>query len=179
MDQLFAAKDKENVNAAISFFEKAIEIDPDFALAHAQLALAYDSTALFIEPDQPEWVEKAKQEIARAEAIDPMIADSHLASQLLLWSAYEGYQNEAAVRELLLAQKLDPNVGHPSLAVMYAHMGLVDAAVHELDVARQVDPTSELVKNGSVLIWWLSQDWDRWSEACHSLFDNDNCRRRA
>ena len=100
---------------------------------------------------------QGQAEIARAEAIDPMIADSHLASQLLLWSAYEGYQNEAAVRELLLAQKLDPNAGRPPLAVMYGHMGLMDLALRELEAARQVDPTSELVKNGFVLIWSLAR----------------------
>src|SRR4030095_9172088 len=37
-------------NVTIDFFKKAIEADRNFALAHAQLALAYATMAVFVEP---------------------------------------------------------------------------------------------------------------------------------
>src|SRR5207249_6248893 len=41
---------KPQMETTIDFFKKASEADPNYALAHAQLAFAYAWTALFIEP---------------------------------------------------------------------------------------------------------------------------------
>jgi serine/threonine protein kinase len=67
------------VPIAIDFFEKAIEADPNFALAHAQLASAYATRGVYLEPTQPAWVEHAKEEIKRAQDLDPELAETHLA----------------------------------------------------------------------------------------------------
>jgi adenylate cyclase len=69
------------MNSVISLYKKAIEADPDFALAHAQLAYAYAyaHVAVFLEPTQPAWVEHAKEEINRAQELDPQLAETHLA----------------------------------------------------------------------------------------------------
>ncbi len=56
------------LDSTISYYKKAIEADPNFALAHAQLAYAYAVLAVFIEPTQPAWVAHAKEEIDRAQA---------------------------------------------------------------------------------------------------------------
>ena len=42
------------------------------ALAHAQLAYTYATTAVFFEPTEPVWAERAKEEINRAQALDPI-----------------------------------------------------------------------------------------------------------
>jgi len=78
----------------------AIEADPNFALAHAQLASAYAWTAIIIEPTEPVWAERAKEAINGAQTLDSQLAETHLARYLLLSSRYEGYQNETAVRAL-------------------------------------------------------------------------------
>src|SRR6266478_5440758 len=89
------------MQTTIDFFKKAIEADPNYALAHAQLAFAYVWTALFIQPAEPKWAELAREEIKRSQELGPKLAETHLANALLLWSAYESYKNDAAVRELL------------------------------------------------------------------------------
>jgi len=43
-------------------------------LAHAQLANVYAWTANFIEPDEEVWVERAKEEVNQAQALDPQLA---------------------------------------------------------------------------------------------------------
>ena len=70
---------KPQMEATIDLFKKAIEADPNFALAHAQLAYAYAWTAIIIEPTEPVWAERAKEEINRAQALDPQLAETHLA----------------------------------------------------------------------------------------------------
>ena len=96
------------------------------------LAYAYATMAVFLEPTQPAWVERAKEEIDRAQDLDPQLAETHLARFQLLYSEFEGYQAEAAAREALLANQLNPNVGHAELAYMYNHLGLEDLAAREL-----------------------------------------------
>jgi len=141
----WSIEDKPQLEATIALFKQAISADPQYALAHAQLAYAYAWMAIFIELD-PVWVEYARQEMRQAEALDSQLAETHVARHLILWSAYEGYQTEAAIHELLLAQQLNPSIGHLELGVIYWHNGLEDQASRELQRALEIDPTSEKVK---------------------------------
>ena len=166
-------RDKPQMEAAIDFFKQAIEADRNFALAHAQLAFAYAAKAIFIEPTEPVWVERAKEEIDRAQTLDPQLAETHLARFLLLWSGYEGYQNEAAVRELLLAQQLNPNVGHGNLGALYSHIGLENLAARELQRALDIDPTSEFAKTWTVFQYQMSGKYDEWLAAHQKLYPNE------
>ena len=50
---------------------------------HAQLANAYIWMAIFIE-EQAVWAERAKEEINRADALDPQLAETHVARHWLL-----------------------------------------------------------------------------------------------
>ena len=144
----------------ISFYKKAIEADPNFALAHAQLAYAYASRAVFLEPNQPAWVAHAKEEIDRAQELDPQLAETHLARFQLLYSEFEGYQAEAAAREALLANRLNPNVGHRELAYMYNHLGLEDLAARELARVCGIDPTSEARQESTLLMYEVQSKYD-------------------
>jgi len=158
-------KAKPQMEATIDLFKKAIVIDPNYALAHAQLAYAYAWTALFIEPLEPVWTERAKEEISRAQALDPQLAEIHLARHLVLWGAYEGHQTEAAIRELLLAQQLNPNIGHAELAHLSAHLGLEDLAAREYQRALEIDPTSEFIKRAIVNDYFIVNKYDEWLAA--------------
>ena len=92
---------------AIDFFNRAIAADPDFALAHAQLALAYATGAVFRQPGAPETDERARAEIARAQALDPDLPEIALARASLLRSRFGGFRADEAVRVLLAAQRID------------------------------------------------------------------------
>ena len=141
----WSIEDKPQMEATIALFKQAISADPQYALAHAQLAYAYAWMAIFIELD-PVWVGHARGEMRQAEALDSQLAETHVARHLILWSAYEGYQTEAAIHELLLAQQLNPGIGHLELGVIYWHNGLEDQAGRELQRALEIDPTNEKVK---------------------------------
>src|SRR5262245_25938444 len=112
------------LTSAIDLFKKAIDADPNFALAHAQLAYCYARKAVFQEPTQPAWVALANDEIDRANELDRNLAETHLARFQLLFSEFGDYHVDAAVREVQSANKLNPNVGHGELAYLYIHLGL-------------------------------------------------------
>jgi serine/threonine protein kinase/tetratricopeptide (TPR) repeat protein len=168
--------DRAAMKVTIDLFRKAVDADADFSLAHAQLAYAYAVMATFVEPTDPKWAGLTQQEIRRAEYLDPALAETHLARSLMLWSAYEGFQTDAAIRELLSAQQLNPNVGHAELAALYGHVGLEDLAVRELARATEIDPTSEFVKTQTLIHYWLDAKYDEWFAAEQRLYggtDND------
>ena len=137
-----SALSKPQAETTISFFQKAVELDPNFGLAHAQLANVYVWTGLFIDPGEPNWFQLAKEEIALADRIDPELAETRIAKSSLLTSPGEGWQYEAATRELLAAQHIDPMLAHTNLGDIYYHIGLVDPAAREFDRALEIDPTS-------------------------------------
>jgi len=148
------------LSTAINLYKHAIALDPTFALAHAQLAYAYATRAVFLEPTETTWVEQAKQEIDRAQTLDPQLAETHVARFQLLYSEFEGYQADAATRELLIANQLNPNSAHRELAYMYTHLGLEDLAQRELARALEVDPTSDAGGDGALLMYEVQSRFD-------------------
>jgi TolB-like protein len=148
--------------STIELFKKAIEADPNFALAHAQLAYAYAELATFSDPTNPKWAELVNGELDAAMALDPNLAEIHLARSLILWSSYGGFQMKAAIRELLAAQRLNPNIGHAELAALFGHLGLEELADRELQRASEIDPTSDFVKSQIVNRRWLLGEYEDW-----------------
>ncbi len=171
----YFANTKPQLETAIDFFKEAIEADPNFALAHAKLGYALAWMGVFMEPaQQSAWAKQAEEEINKSQELDSQLAETHEARSLLFFSAYGGNQNEAAIRELLLAQQLNPNVGHDGLAVNYQHIGLEDLAERELQRAIEVDPTSESVKLQIFNLPLLIGNYDGWFTACQK-YTPDNC----
>jgi TolB-like protein len=130
---------------AMEMLRKAIALDPDYALARAQLAGVYAYMGVLLEPEGP-WIDLAHEQLRRAEALDPELPQIHVARFELLWSAQEGFRVAEAARELRIAAKLDPNAGQGELGLLYAHLGLEAAAIREADKALQIDPASETVQ---------------------------------
>jgi hypothetical protein len=157
------AHSKTQLEATIGFYKQAIETDPNFALAHAQLAYAYATKAVFYETTETVWAERAKEEINRAQTFDPQLAETHLARAMLLYSVYEDYEGEAAIREVLAAQELNPNAGHGELAYLYSHLGLEDLAARELKRAFEADPTSEFAKDMTRLKFEVGDEYDEYA----------------
>ena len=148
------------MSETINFFKKAIEIDPKYALPHAQLGMAYAWTEAFIRPDEPKWADLARAEIKQANDLNPNLAETHVAHALLLWQASEGYQTAEAIRELRLAKQLNHNVSSPDLPALYGHIGLDELAVREAKGALEINPTNPPLKAMPFVLAYLRADPD-------------------
>ncbi|HZE70490.1 MAG TPA: protein kinase [Pyrinomonadaceae bacterium] len=140
---------RPEADLAVDLFKKAIEHDPDYALAHAQLGYTYTKIAVFLE-ENPAWIELAKRKLAVAERLNPQLAEVHAARYFISFSQYERWQIEIAFRELRLAQEIDPDVAHTELADLYNHVGLEDQAVVEFETALRIDPNSDYTKGSYI-----------------------------
>ena len=166
-------KDKPQAEATAELFKKAIEVDPNFALAHAQLANIYAWIAVYIEPSEIAWKERAEAELARAESLDPNIAEIHVARGALLSSAHYGWQTEAAIRELLEARRLNPHGAYGTLAGYYDHIGLENLAEREHRNALEVDPTGKWTKMEIRYYYSNSRRYDEYEAASRTYFPGE------
>jgi protein kinase/serine/threonine-protein kinase len=148
----FTGDSQEETDAAIDLFKKAIELDANYALAHAQLGYAYAWLADFKEAG-PGLVASAKEELRVAERLDPQLAEVHVARSFIAFTQYENWRFEEAIREARLAKQLDPSIPNHVLGAIYFHVGLEELSAREFEWALEQDPTSDIVKRG--YISWL------------------------
>jgi serine/threonine protein kinase len=70
---------KEENEQAIELFKKAIELDPDYALAHAGLGDAYFQRVLRFGFPEAEWFDRAIEEAQKAISLDPSLPEGYKA----------------------------------------------------------------------------------------------------
>ena len=135
----------DEMQLAIDLFKKAIDLDPNYALARAKLGYAYAHQGLFLK-DDPALIELARSELDSAEKLDPRIAQIHVARSFLLYTLTGHWDLRGAIQEMRVALSLDPNAGHQDLAYYYWHIGLEALGEKHAKAALQADPNSEAVK---------------------------------
>jgi eukaryotic-like serine/threonine-protein kinase len=147
----------EEIRQTIDYFERAVEADPGFAAAHAELARAYGQYLFYVSRDEPALQERAFVEVQRALAIDPDLDAAHLAQGLLLWQSWNQFPHERAIAEYRRTLALNPNAdeAHHQLGLVYLHIGLLDDAMREVHEAMRLNPANTLAhfREGVVFLY--------------------------
>jgi serine/threonine-protein kinase len=141
------------VNAAIECFEKAIAIDPSFALGRVGLADAYTRLAFTFDPDG-EWYGRAEAMCREALASDPDLPECRYLQGRLLWHPRRGFDHAGAIRELGAAVAGKPNLAEAWrwLAIVLVHIGLLDEAIDAFDAALEIDPVDGYARTHKALV---------------------------
>ena len=129
-----------DIRKAIEFFQKAIELDPKYALAYFGLAEANRSLSINADVPSKDCLPQAKAAAIKALEIDDSLAEAHASlSFSLIWYDWDW---EGAVREAQRAIALNPNSAHShfALAHVLADQGRHDQALAEMARARELDP---------------------------------------
>ena len=138
----------EDQDTAIAALERAVEIDPGFATAYAELAQAYTWKHFSFAPEQVELAEKAFVSSEKALSLDPMAASAYLARGRLHWTPENHFPHEKSIADYKRAIALNPSLGeaHNLLALVYTHIGLLDEALREAREGVRVDPINNLLQ---------------------------------
>ncbi|HET6768738.1 MAG TPA: adenylate/guanylate cyclase domain-containing protein [Chitinophagaceae bacterium] len=149
------------IDSAITLFEKAVSLDPKFALAYAELGKAY-TTLYFIYTPDSKWETKAYVAIEKALSLDSKLAAAYEAKGSLTWTLSNGFPHEKAVKELKHAIALNPNLveAHENLGSIYFHIGMLDEALSELRTALTLDPASRFALPRVARVHWYQQKFD-------------------
>ena len=88
------------------------------------------------------YFERAREALARAEALEPSLALVHVVRAEMLFSQQGGWDVDGALAALHRARALDPRGGRLEASGLFAHIGLADQAVREASAALDADPSS-------------------------------------
>jgi len=121
------------------YFEQAIGLDPNFALAHARLAQIHTRTAIFYDPSSVH-EERGLAEAKEALRLQPNLSEGHIALGLYYGRLSRDY--EAAVKEYDLARKGAPNDVQIVYGIAHIQMkqGQFRAAIANWERATSLDP---------------------------------------
>jgi tetratricopeptide (TPR) repeat protein len=136
---------EEGLKKAIDYFNQAIAIDPNYALAYTGLAGVYNvQGALGIVPPAETW-SKAKWAAEKAVELDDKLAKAHqvLGTVKLMYE----WDWSGAERELTRAIELNPTDGEPHnlYAYYYEAKGQLDKALLEMRRAQELAPLSAVI----------------------------------
>jgi adenylate cyclase len=132
-------KQEANVQAR-QMFEKAIELDPHYAGAYAELGFTYWLAHLYgWDKDRAQSLEQAFTLAQKAVALDDALPLSHrILGQVYLWKK----QHEQAIAEMERAITLDPNNadGYERLGNVLANAGRPKEAIGLIEEAMRLNP---------------------------------------
>ncbi len=133
---------EQDLRNAVAMYNRAVRLDPGFALAYAKLAIAHDFTYWFYHDRTDQRLAVTKKAADRALALDPDLPEGHIA---LGWYYYHGhYDYDRALEHLAIAQQHQPNNSDVWSAVgaVQRRQGKFDRALISLSKAVELDPRS-------------------------------------
>ncbi len=142
---LIHAPSPERLHRAIGLFRHVLDRDPGFARAWSGLAFVWRALTIVNDMDPMQAFPLAKAAVARALALDPELADAHVAHGFnLFWHDWDWAASEAALQHAIA---LDPALADARF--VYAHLlnniGRFDEALAQAQRARELDPLSPLI----------------------------------
>ena len=135
----------EALKQAVEFYNKAIEKDPNYALAYSGLAETYVLFSSYDVASARDSMPQAKAAAQRALEIDESLAEAHTALGFYL-ANYE-WNREGAEKEYRRAIELKPNyaTAHHWLGADLASVKRFDESLSELRRAEELDPLSRII----------------------------------
>jgi TolB-like protein len=137
----FQRRNLEDFRKAVSYFDEAIRLDPDYALAYAERSEAWSFIGDLTGQRATAWP-KAKSDAEKAVAIAPALAEAHAA---LGWVRFfVDWKFADGLSELKRAKELSPAnpTANDLLARVIVYLGRVDEAERQARQAVELDPLS-------------------------------------
>ncbi len=127
------------IQRGISYFQEAIEIDPNYARAYVGLSEAYRGLVMSAEMSPTEMLPKALAAAQKAVELDDSFSEAHTALGGALFWQWKWSEAESQYERAL---ELDPDSGDAHL--FYSHLlsntGRHEEALSEVKRARELDP---------------------------------------
>jgi len=131
---------EKDIRIAIEMYEKAVELDPTFALAYASLSQTHSWMYWFYVDRTDERLNRAKESVDKALKLKPDLPEAHLA--LGVYYYWGSWDYDRALEQFALAQKGQPNNSDlmKSIGFVQRRQGKFEQAVTNLKQAAELDP---------------------------------------
>jgi len=145
----------ESMRAGIDYLKQAIDKDPNYALAWAELSTVYTLEPAFGDMQSDQLRALAREAAQKAVTLDPQLSDAHTALGISL--TFNDWKFRDALVELDKAVQLDPQNSFPRLfhAWPLFALGRGKEALANVVKARELDRLSPIINTrvGSALIY--------------------------
>jgi TolB-like protein/DNA-binding winged helix-turn-helix (wHTH) protein len=161
-----------DLQTAIGYFKRAIEKDPDYALAYAGLADAYIELGHGGNHSQSETLPEAKAAATKASELDPSLGEAHFSLAQTI-ELYDWNWSEAE-KEYKLALELNPNYADARLEYgrFLQALGRNDEATAQVNYAIELDPLNFRTMDIVGYVTYASRQYDLAIEQFSSLGDD-------
>jgi TolB-like protein/Tfp pilus assembly protein PilF len=151
----------EGFRRAIEYLTRAIQMDPDYALAHAELAECISAPCYYGVVDPNVAYPKARKAALRALQIDPHLAEGHEALATILKN-YDWNWSDAE-REYRCAIAFNPNyaMAHYHYSYLLAELGRFEEAIREATEALSREPMSALLNAALAFVLLHARMYDQ------------------
>ncbi len=136
---------EEHLRKAVMTFERAVELDPGFAAAWAELSLVHSYLAYNTDPTRKR-VDQARHALEQATALDPDLPEVRLAQAYYAYRCKEDF--DGALAQLDATSRLFPNNAevYKTLGLLLRRKGRFAEAIEALKRSEWLDPrTGEIV----------------------------------
>jgi serine/threonine-protein kinase len=164
---------EESAKKSMEHFQRAIEIDPNYALAYVGLADGHLGLQFHSSAAPKDGYQRAKAAVVRAQEIDDTLAEVH-ASLGEIRSHYE-WDFPGAEREYKRAIQLKPNyaLAHWWYGVYLSAMGRHQEAIAEAKRAQELEPLSVLISDVVGYIHLQARQYDQSIEELRNALELD------
>jgi TolB-like protein/Tfp pilus assembly protein PilF len=153
----------EDYKTAEQLYMQAIELDPNFALAHARLASVCAEVFRYYEPTDS-WRTKARAEAEAALRLQPNLAEGHFAlGQCIYWMDQD---YDKALEQFEIASRLSPSNADTRrlIAAIERRQGKWQAALEAYERVAKLDPQNPSTARE---LMYTNTSMRRWPEAVH------------
>ena len=153
----------EDYKAAEQLYTQAIELDPNFALAHARLASVCAEVFRYYEPTDS-WRTKAHTEAETALRLQPNLAEGHFAlGQCIYWMDQD---YDKALEQFEIASRLSPSNADTRrlIAAIERRQGKWQAALQAFERVAKLDPQNPSTARE---LMYTNSSMRRWPAAAH------------
>jgi TolB-like protein/DNA-binding winged helix-turn-helix (wHTH) protein/Tfp pilus assembly protein PilF len=176
---LWSKRTPEDLKGAVSWFQQAIALDPNYAPAYAGLADSYAIMSAYGDVPTNQYIPLARAAAQKALQLDDSLAEAH--TSLALIAQNYDWDWKTAEKEYRRAIELNPNyaTAHHWLAECLAYQGRFDEALAESERARQLDPLSLIIATDNGAIYYFARQYDRAISRFKTVLDVDPSVGRA
>ncbi len=150
-----------DLKKSIDYFQQAIAVDPNYALAYAGAADAYVWLPGYTAGTPRDCYPKAKAAATKALQLDDTLAEAHTTLALAIW-LYD-FDSAQAIREFQRAIELNPNyaIAHQQYGNnTLAALGRFDDAIVEGKRAVELDPLSLVINTDMGSDYYYARRYD-------------------
>jgi TolB-like protein len=154
-------RSKGDCNGALNFFQRAVQLDPNFARAHAGIAACFGALGEDGILDYHEAFTKQREEAAQAIKLDASLPDGH--AELANAAMNLKFDWPTAATEFNKALQLNPSLApiHERYAIYLLRTGNLTDAVAEAQRGLALDPISLLSFRSVAFTYYFTRQYDQ------------------